>query len=153
MGIQPDNSHGRPYYSATLAVCLDCFTDRARLAMAVADNFALEQCAKSIIDCGVGRAILDSLAVDLFALLPEIVKLLPRQPFDPVLERDISQRTQTLLAEARRSASNLNHRYVGTEHLVLAMLSVPGIASDFLRQHGATYEKATAAVEEVLRQP
>src|SRR5438094_6592113 len=115
---------------STIGSYFDCeneiwkrFTDRARLVMAVADQFALEQRVNEIrpehilralasVDCGVGRAVLDGLNIDLFKLLPEIVELLPAGSGAHPLNRDFGKAGRALLAATHRAASELAHNYI-----------------------------------------
>jgi ATP-dependent Clp protease ATP-binding subunit ClpC len=139
------------------------FTHRAQLVMAVADQFALEQGTNEIrpehilralasVDRGVGRSVLEDLDIDLFKLLPDIVKLLPRckGAGPPPFEADLGDAAHALLAAARCAGVELGHRYVGTEHLVLGILADSLPASEFLKQRGATYELALAGVQQLL---
>ena len=60
-----------------------------------------------------------------------------------------SRESMEIIAIAQEEAEEWRHSYVGTEHLLLAFLKIPG--SDvhrFLASHGITYEKAAALLDE-----
>jgi ATP-dependent Clp protease ATP-binding subunit ClpC len=129
--------------------------------LAVAHQFALEQRSPGIepehllrglasLDLGVGRSVLANLGIDLFKLLPEIVELLPRRSDIPLPERDLSASGNAVLAAARRAASELGHRYVGSEHVMLGLIAHPSSASAFLVQRGASYDGAINGVKQLL---
>ena len=58
----------------------------------------------------------------------------------PALDAGASGPGKRARAEARRSGL----RYVGTEHLILAVLGGEGPAGDYLRRRGITPERLTA---------
>ena len=57
-----------------------------------------------------------------------------------------------IVIEARQEAKRLGHRYVGTEHLLLALLTddEAGIAGDVLRDAGADAERLRADIERIV---
>ena len=137
-------------------------TDRAKVALAVAFQFALEQRSMTVepehilralgsIDRGVGRRVLDGLGVDLFQLLPQIVELLPPLSSEyPHQMPQLGEHAITFFNDARTAANELNQRYVGTEHLVLSLLCQETPASTFLRDLGITYKSAIDGVRQLL---
>ncbi len=58
-----------------------------------------------------------------------------------------TQRANEALNEAMLSAENLGHAYVGSEHLLMGLLSVEGVASSVLFSKGITKQK----VEDILK--
>lgn len=65
-----------------------------------------------------------------------------------------TQRVKRILEMAGQEAAELNHAYVGTEHLLLAILKdEDGMAHHALEQAGANYEDARKAVEEMQPKP
>ncbi len=58
-----------------------------------------------------------------------------------------TEKANMALNEAMTSAENLGHAYVGSEHLLMGLLSVDGVASSVLSSKGITKEK----VEDILR--
>jgi len=60
-----------------------------------------------------------------------------------------SRESMEIIAIAQEEAEEWRHSYVGTEHLLLALLKISG--SDvyrFLTTHGVTYEKVASFLEE-----
>ena len=57
-----------------------------------------------------------------------------------------TEKANMALNEAMLSAENLGHAYVGSEHLLMGLLSVQGVASSVLSSKGITKEK----VEDIL---
>ena len=65
-----------------------------------------------------------------------------------------TQRVKRILEMAGQEATELNHSYVGTEHLLLAILKdADGMAHHALTQAGASYDEARKAVEEMQPKP
>ena len=148
------------YFDLGYAPC-EWFTDRARLVMALAEVFAAEQGSLFIEPehvlrglasgpRGVGRMVLERLGVELLSLLPGIAASLPALGGGFLPDHTFGPRAEMLCSAARDSATELAHRYVGTEHLLLGLLRTPGPASAFLQERGVTYEKALRAVIEML---
>ena len=138
-------------------------TDRLKRTMAAAHELAVEQRSAAVepghllfslgaIDCGVGRCVLDGLGVDLAGLLGEIRAVLPQGTDQPPPKVEFGPRTDALLAAARSAAASLNHRYLGTEHLVLALLRDPAAAGEFLRRRGVTFPAARGSLTRLLAQ-
>jgi ATP-dependent Clp protease ATP-binding subunit ClpA len=150
------------YFSSRYDLC-EGMTDRARCVLAAAHQVALEQRSAAIEpehvlralatgDRGVGRCALEALGTDLPRLLPKIVELIPPHMQDPPAGPEFGPRGEALLAAARSAAAELNHLYLGTEHLVLALLREPSPIRDLLRQNGVTYESAFEGVKRLLGQ-
>src|SRR5574344_44623 len=53
---------------------------------------------------------------------------------------NFSEETQHLLKQAEKEKDSLNHPYVGSEHLFLAILKEKHKINDILRKNGVTYE-------------
>jgi ATP-dependent Clp protease ATP-binding subunit ClpC len=73
-------------------------------------------------------------------------------------DRDLSQRAAThilgeigLLQAASREAKRLNHEYIGSEHVLLALVGSRGSGGRVLEEAGVSLERATAAVAELVR--
>jgi ATP-dependent Clp protease ATP-binding subunit ClpC len=153
----------------------DRYTERARLAVALAKQFAREQrrpiepehILRGIASGGrgVGRAVLEELGIDLFRLLPEIAELLaayPAKPLPPIGEMLASDPSKyfpepvlgagavACLDTARRIAKELRHNYLGTEHLVMGLVDGQSSASAFLRARGATGQSVRDGVVRLL---
>jgi ATP-dependent Clp protease ATP-binding subunit ClpC len=102
---------------------------------------------------GVAAAILQNRRVSLAALEQEISDQLPSSgvagqesetlPWTPSAAR--------LLAQATREARLLHHAYVGTEHLLLALLrDANSLTARILRRHGLARENASAELLSVI---
>ena len=138
------------------------FTDRARKVMYLANNYA-HKCNKLYVSVGdlliglieeghgVAAGVFKNLDIDLSKARKEIEKLMPgddgisvintnRLPHAPILKKVI----EYSIEEAR----NLNHNYVGTEHLLLGLLrEQEGVAAQVLMNLGLKLEDVR---EEVL---
>ncbi len=55
-----------------------------------------------------------------------------------------------VLESAQRTAGELGHNYVGTEHLLLALIKNSGVAAEVLRENGVTEEKILDLVNELM---
>lgn len=62
-----------------------------------------------------------------------------------------NQSAINIIEEAKNISQTMNHSYIGTEHLILAILKSKGImASDVLNKHGVTYENMEKIVSEIV---
>ena len=139
------------------------FTDRSRRVMQLANQEAqrfnheyigTEHMLLGLIKEGTGIAcnVLKNLDVDLRKVRLEVEKLVPtgpggdqvvlgKLPHTPIAKKAIEQSVE----EAR----SLGHNYVGTEHILLGLLTVPeGVAVSVLLGIGLKLERVR---EEVLR--
>jgi ATP-dependent Clp protease ATP-binding subunit ClpA len=55
-----------------------------------------------------------------------------------------------IVVRAQEHARQLGHRYVGTEHLLLAAAGTPAPAGDILRQQGLTVERVEGEIEQLI---
>ena len=94
------------------------------------------------------RSLLGRLGIDSQAHAAEILELVgPDAPRDPSRRLDFGPEFRGLLADAQELARGRGRPYVGTEHLVLSLLSGPDCpAADALRRLGASAE-AIRAIE------
>ena len=113
------------------------FTDRARKVMALANQEAqrfnheyigTEHILLGLVKegSGVGANVLKNLDVDLRKVRLEVEKLVKSGP-DMVTMGKLPQtpRAKKVIEYAIEEARNLNHNYVGTEHLLLGLLRGP----------------------------
>jgi len=101
---------------------------------------------------GVAANVLKNLDVDLRDVRMEIEKRIPKKsaqvpmgklPFTPGVKRV----TQSAIEEAR----NLKHKYVGTEHLLLALLNEQeGIVAEVLVHFGLTFNQVREETRALL---
>src|ERR1700689_3727044 len=136
------------------------FTDRARKVMALANQEAqrfnheyigTEHILLGLVKegSGVGANVLKNLDVDLRKVRLEVEKLVKSGP-DMVTMGKLPQtpRAKKVIEYAIEEARNLNHNYVGTEHLLLGLLREhDGVAAQVLRNLGLKLEDVR---EEVL---
>jgi ATP-dependent Clp protease ATP-binding subunit ClpC len=136
------------------------FTDRARKVMALANQEAqrfnheyigTEHILLGLVKegSGVGANVLKNLDVDLRKVRLEVEKLVKSGP-DMVTMGKLPQtpRTKKVIEYAIEEARNLNHNYVGTEHLLLGLLREhDGVAAQVLMNLGLKLEEVR---EEVL---
>jgi ATP-dependent Clp protease ATP-binding subunit ClpC len=136
------------------------FTDRARKVMALANQEAqrfnheyigTEHILLGLVKegSGVGANVLKNLDVDLRKVRLEVEKLVKSGP-DMVTMGKLPQtpRAKKVIEYAIEEARNLNHNYVGTEHLLLGLLREhDGVAAQVLMNLGLKLDEVR---EEVL---
>ncbi|MDH3584446.1 MAG: NDP-hexose 4-ketoreductase, partial [Phycisphaerae bacterium] len=136
------------------------FTDRARKVMALANQEAqrfnheyigTEHILLGLVKegSGVGANVLKNLDVDLRKVRLEVEKLVKSGP-DMVTMGKLPQtpRAKKVVEYAIEEARNLNHNYIGTEHLLLGLLREhDGVAAQVLMNLGLKLEEVR---EEVL---
>ena len=135
-------------------------TDRARKVMALANQEAqrfnheyigTEHILLGLVKegSGVGANVLKNLDIDLRKVRLEVEKLVKSGP-DMVTMGKLPQtpRAKKVIEYAIEEARNLNHNYVGTEHLLLGLLREhDGVAAQVLMNLGLKLEEVR---EEVL---
>jgi len=139
------------------------FTDRARKVMQLANQEA-QRCNHEYIGTehvlldliregsGVAANALKNLDVDLLRIRLEVEKLIPNGP-DRVT---MGKPPQTPLAKkvieySMEEARNLNHNYVGTEHILLGLIrEQEGVASQVLRNFGLKLEILRQEIVDLL---
>lgn len=135
------------------------FTDRARKVMQLANQEAqrfnreyigTEHILLGLVKEGSGTAayVFKKLNVDPQKILLEVEKTVQPGP-DMVSMGKMPQtpRAKKTIEYAMEEARNLNHNYVGTEHLLLGLLmECEGLAAAILGGAGVTLEKAREAV-------
>src|SRR5512147_543612 len=136
------------------------FTDRARKVMALANQEAqrfnheyigTEHILLGLVKegSGVGANVLKNLDIDLRKVRLEVEKLVKSGP-EMVTMGKLPQtpRAKRVIEYAIEEARNLNHNYVGTEHLLLGLLrEQDGVAAQVLMNLGLKLEDVR---EEVL---
>ena len=136
------------------------FTDRARKVMALANQEAqrfnheyigTEHILLGLVKegSGVGANVLKNLDVDLRKVRLEVEKLVKPGPEMVTMGRlPQTPRAKKVIEYAIEEARNLNHNYVGTEHLLLGLLREhDGVAAQVLMNLGLKLEQVR---EEVL---
>ena len=140
----------------------DRFTDRARrviiLARKEADRFnhnyiGTEHLLLGLIRLGQGVAVnvLRGMGIDFETIRIEVEKAVGSGPETKVIgDIPLTARAKKVIELAVEEARNLNHTYIGTEHLLLGLLQEgEGVASKILRSLNVDLEKTR---QEVLRE-
>ncbi len=139
------------------------FTDRVRKVLAMAreeairlqhDYVGTEHILLGLIreGEGVAAAVLGNLAVDLEQVQQQVEEAVRRGKATIALgELPYTSRAKKVLEFAMAEARELNHSYVGTEHLLLGLLrEEKGIAADVLGKLGVTLEDARRETRKLL---
>lgn len=139
------------------------FTDRVRKVLAMAreeavrlqhDYVGTEHILLGLIREGDGVAaeVLRNLAADLDDLLRLVEdNIRPGKSTTPIGELPYTTRAKKVLEYAMAEARELNHSYVGTEHLLLGLLrEEKGLAAKVLGQLGIGLEEARAEMLKLL---
>ena len=141
----------------------DRFTDRARKVMALANQEAHrlnheavgpEHLLLGLVKegSGVGANVLKNLDADLRKVRIEVEKRV-RAGAQPAAESRLPQHVSAkrVVASAIEEARNLNHNYVGTEHLLLGLLREhEGVIADVFAALGLEHETVRDEVEALL---
>jgi len=101
---------------------------------------------------GVAVTILENLGVELTAVRRQVEEQIGRGT-EPQAEGNIpyTPRVRKVLAMANREAQELNHTYVGTEHILLGLIrDGDGVAGQILRHFGVDLEQARRELLDVL---
>ncbi|MGD9110587.1 MAG: ATP-dependent Clp protease ATP-binding subunit [Phycisphaerales bacterium] len=139
------------------------FTDRARKVMALAnqeaqrfnhEHIGTEHILLGLVKegSGVGATVLKNLDVDIKKLRLEIEKMVKSGP-DLVTMGKLPQtpKAKKVIEYAIEEARNLNHNYVGTEHILLGLLrETDGIAAQVLMNSGLKLEDIRQEVLNLL---
>ena len=101
---------------------------------------------------GVAANVLKTMAVDLDKIRREIEKIVKSGPaVEPSVQIPFTPRAKKVVELALEEASNLGHNYIGTEHLLLALLrEQEGIAAHVLRALGVRLDEVREEVIEFL---
>lgn len=139
------------------------FTDRARKVMVLATQEAqrlnheyigTESVLLGLIKegGGIGVKTLEGLDIEVRKIPAEVEKLIQKGP-DVAIEGKLPQtpRTKLIIEYAIEAARELNHNYVGTEHLLLGILREhDGVAAQVLMNLGVKLEEAKDKIREIL---
>src|ERR1700742_4915515 len=138
------------------------FTPRAQQALALArkeadrlnHNFlGTEHLLLGLIKLGQGVAVnvLQKMGLDLETVRMEVEKQTPSGPDQKMIGNiPYTPRVKKVIALAQKEARNLNHTYVGTEHLLLGLLREgDGVAAKVLRALDVDIEQAR---QEILKE-
>jgi ATP-dependent Clp protease ATP-binding subunit ClpC len=67
----------------------------------------------------------------------------------PNMER-YTDRAKLAIAHAQNEANALGHNYVGTEHLLIALLREGGVGAAAMKEMGLDADRAIVAIKDVL---
>lgn len=139
------------------------FSDRARHAMALANSEAARLNHSFLAPghlmlglIGEGRCVateaLQLLDVDLGKVRQEVgSRMTPGNGAGGVGARTHTKEFKDIIAKAIDEARRFEHRYVGTEHLVLGLLQEPnGLPAQVLQQQGVSLDKLRKQVVDLL---
>ena len=104
-------------------------------------------------DRGVGRCMLETFSINLDGLKDELSLLAPHHERGVAWPSALGFSPEALhvLAWAKEEAASFDHRYLGTEHLVLGLLrDEKSKAGTFLRERSASSERARDALRSIL---
>lgn len=142
----------------------DRFTERARKVMSFArleaqrfhhDYVGTEHILLALVKEGTGVAsvVLKKMGVELKEIRAEIEKVVERgpEPVPPNQQLPYTPRAKRVLELALEEARNLNHHYIGTEHLLLGLLrEQEGIAAQVLVNLGLKLEEVREEIHNFL---
>jgi len=144
----------------------DRFTERARKVMGFArreaqrfhhEYIGTEHILLGLIQEGQGVAanVLKSMAIDLEKIRREVEKIVKSGPaMEPSVQIPFTPRAKKVVELALEEAGNLGHNYIGTEHLLLALLrEQEGIAAHVLMALGVRLDEVREEVIEFLGGP
>ena len=136
------------------------FTERARKVMAMAnqeaqrfnhDYIGTEHLLLGLLKEGAGGGVnvLKNMGTDVKKVRKEVEKLVKPGPDLEYMDKlPQTPRAKEVIEHAIAEARNLNHNYIGTEHLLLGLLGDDeGLAAEILKRLGL---KLPAARDEVL---
>lgn len=66
------------------------------------------------------------------------------------MQSRFTKSAEKVLDDAKKTAKMMGHNYVGTEHLLIALVRNPGVASEVLRENGVEEEKIVELVNELI---
>lgn len=136
---------------------LEMFADRAKYVVQRASEIAAEHGARSVDtehlligvaeEPEVGKKLLSALDIDPEDLVGYLRKNSPSHEGGQKPEPDLSPRAKQALELAFHASRNLEHDYVGSEHILLGLLMEgEGLAAQTLQKYGITETKARQAV-------
>jgi ATP-dependent Clp protease ATP-binding subunit ClpC len=139
------------------------YTDRMRKTMKLTHDEATRLCSSfvdvehfllGIIKEGGGVAVefLKAMKIDLRVLAQRLEKNVAGEPSYPSKKIFFTALAKKVLITTDHEAQALCHHYIGTEHLLLAILKeTESKASQILFSSGLTYDKTLEKIKEILR--
>jgi ATP-dependent Clp protease ATP-binding subunit ClpC len=141
---------------------MERFTQRARRVLSLAHTEA-ERAHQSMIgtehlllgladeEGGVAGRVLRELGLETTRVREMVERVSPAGRFSGN-KIDLAPDTQQVLELAVEEARRLGHHYIGTEHVLLALVRVEGVAMDVLRRLGVTPDQIRRQTRRVLNE-
>ncbi len=140
----------------------DKFTQKAREALLEAQTLA-EQYGHSTLEPqhllkalliqegGVVPSVLNRIGADPAMIMQSVDQALAAMPRQEggTLQVNMGRAASNILQEADKIAGNMKDEYLSTEHMLMAMASLPGAAQDLLNRHGVDYNAIMQALASV----
>ncbi|MEP0807298.1 MAG: ATP-dependent Clp protease ATP-binding subunit [Chloroflexota bacterium] len=142
---------------------MERFTQRARRVLSIAhqeaersrsNNIGTEHLLIGLMEeeGGVAGRVLRELGMTVERVREVIRRVsVPSSGFDPN-RVELSTETQQALEHAVEEARRLGHHYIGTEHILLGLVRVEGVAMEVLRRLGVTAEQIRRQTRRVLNE-
>jgi ATP-dependent Clp protease ATP-binding subunit ClpC len=103
---------------------------------------------------GVAARVLSNLSVDLHKVRAAVEFIIGRGEKPPSGEIGLTPRAKRVIELSVDEARNLNHNYIGTEHLLLGLLREgEGVAAGVLESLGMNLDKVRSEVNHILQSP
>lgn len=101
---------------------------------------------------GTGVQTLKNLGLNISKSRQEIEAIMQEKATIPVLKDGpfITQDVQKILSSSSKEAENLGHSYIGTEHLLLALLKEKGVVKSMLEGHNITISNLRNEIIRIL---
>ncbi|MBZ0155864.1 MAG: ATP-dependent chaperone ClpB [Alphaproteobacteria bacterium] len=104
-------------------------------------------------ESGIAGQILQRIGVDIHKLKADINKEIERFPkvsgATPLGQIYLAPRLKSVLERAYEEATHLTDEYISIEHLLLAIVNIPGPSADILKRSGATPDTVLTAMREI----
>jgi hypothetical protein len=138
------------------------FTDRARRVVVLAqeearflnhDYIGTEHILLGLVheEQGVAARALESLGISLEAVRAEVTKVVGRGKHPPTGHIPFTPRAKKVLELSLREAIQLNHDYIGTEHILLGVVREgEGVAAQVLVKLGADLSRVRQQVTQLI---
>ncbi len=142
---------------------MDRFTQRARRVLSLAHQEA-ERAHHNLIgtehlliglieeEGGVAGRVLREMGLESQRVREMVVRLSGEGRTPPGEKIDLSADTQKVLELAVEEARRMGHHYIGTEHLLLGLILVEGLALEALRRLGITPDEVRRQTRRILQE-
>ncbi len=142
---------------------MERFTQRARRVLSLAHAEA-ERTGQHFIDTehlliglieeqgGVAGRVLREMGLEVERVREVINRLKGVGATPPGAKIELSNATEQVLEQAVEEARRLGHAYIGTEHLLLALVQIEGTALETLRRLGATPDEVRRQTRRILQE-